>query len=956
MADEKDIVQQKQYNELLREQKSIEEKIADIQDKNFQVINESRSAYEKKQKLLQEQRKIQDEILTLERTKLTEVEKIVESAKNELTISQENIKNIESQIEKAEELNDELIKRIGLLNEEIAAAQEKGSIEDEVIKKKKEEVESLKDSITFTREQIKELNKARDGQEAIRLASIQQKNSTEIISKNVANIGASLGLAASVNDTWLGKLQRTFDASVGIESAISSYGAAIADVASSSNIFASLISKMAESTAFMVAQTDSSLASFNQATGAGGRFNEQIVKIGDSNLEFGVGLQESAKAFEALHSNMASFTTLSVDMQNKAATLTTRLQGIGIAAEITATNLELATKSLGMTTEEAIASQLRIAELSEKIGVAPQKMASDFGAAVPSLAAYGPKMESVFVDLAKQAKATGIEMQSLITIAKQFDTFEGAATAAGKLNAILGGGLLNSVELLTASESERIAMLRETIEVSGRSWSSLNKFERMAIASAAGISDMTEASKLFGSTSVEFTKMQKEQKTLQERAEQSADFQKKLNNVMQMFSVMVLPLVNALHGFFNILFKINNTIPFFIPLLTTVVGLWAMWGKATMAVTAAKKAWLLISGLTFGAKVKDTAATNAGIASKIADSAQTTVNTAATEANAAAKGFATKASSGWSKALAANAANLVKLGFALLMAGTGIGLAAAGISLLAREMKGMGAESIALVATVLVLSGSMIGFVLALSAIAPVAAAIGPLLLPLGASILLFGSAIGVAAAGVSLILSSMSSLVDSFTSFFKIITDGYEILPSLASSVFLLSGALISLSIAGLGVFSIATAFGMLTAGVVSLATALALISADKLLAVSDIAKGLGEVSIDKSVAFKASMDSLEGAVVKISTIPPETMTNIVEFVRRISEVTTTGAVAAANIAQTQTNPVANTGFANARQSSAASNIAAEREIVLKIGEREFARAVINILNKEMKLNMVGG
>ena len=36
-------------------------------------------------------------------------------------------------------------------------------------------------------------------------------------------------------------------------------------------------------------------------------------------------------------------------------------------------------------------------------------------------------------------------MNSLMSVTKQFDTFEGAAQSAGKLNAILGGGVVNSM-------------------------------------------------------------------------------------------------------------------------------------------------------------------------------------------------------------------------------------------------------------------------------------------------------------------------------------------------------------------------------------------------------------------------------------------------------------------------------------------------------------------------------
>ena len=100
----------------------------------------------------------------------------------------------------------------------------------------------------------------------------------------------------------------------------------------------------------------------------------------------------------------------------------------------------------------------------------------------------------------KLSKVTGIETGKLIDIVSQFDTFEGAATAAGRLNAMLGGAYLNSVELMRASEEERIIILRRSLEMSGKTFDAMNRQEKLAYASAAGISDLNDASKLFNSS------------------------------------------------------------------------------------------------------------------------------------------------------------------------------------------------------------------------------------------------------------------------------------------------------------------------------------------------------------------------------------------------------------------------------------------------------------------------
>ena len=66
-------------------------------------------------------------------------------------------------------------------------------------------------------------------------------------------------------------------------------------------------------------------------------------------------------------------------------------------------------------------------------------------------------------------------MYSLMSVTKQFDTFEGAAQSAGKLNAILGGGVVNSMDLLNATEEERVRESRKNLIKSFESVNSLPK-------------------------------------------------------------------------------------------------------------------------------------------------------------------------------------------------------------------------------------------------------------------------------------------------------------------------------------------------------------------------------------------------------------------------------------------------------------------------------------------------
>ena len=180
-------------------------------------------------------------------------------------------------------------------------------------------------------------------------------------------------------------------------------------------------------------------------------------------------------------------------------------------------------------------------------------MAADFAASAPKLAAYGKKAEGVFRKLAAQSKATGAEMSSLLNVAGKFDTFKDAAGTTAQLNALLGTQL-NSVDMLTASEGERIEMMKQSIESSGKSWDSMDRFERKALAGAVGMTDLAEAGKIFG-TSLEdmedaeaaadpaLTAQEKLNEAMKKGTSMQEHWKAMLEGIMSKLSSAVMPLV-----------------------------------------------------------------------------------------------------------------------------------------------------------------------------------------------------------------------------------------------------------------------------------------------------------------------------------------------------------------------------------------------------------------------------
>ena len=243
---------------------------------------------------------------------------------------------------------------------------------------------------------------------------------------------------------------------------------------------------------------DSLRANLQQATGQGEKYKDMAIDMQAGMVDLGISTEIAGKAFTTLHNSFAEFTLLAPQAQKDLAEQATAFTKLGISIEESTANYDLLIKGMGMGADEAKSTSEKMAKLALAIGVAPKQMAKDFAQAAPKLARYGKSGVKVFEELAIQSKATGMSMQSLLNVAGGFDTFEDAADKAGRLNAMLGGNLLNSIDMLTASESERIDMIRQSMAATGQNWDMLDRFQKKGIAGAVGISDMAEAMRLFG--------------------------------------------------------------------------------------------------------------------------------------------------------------------------------------------------------------------------------------------------------------------------------------------------------------------------------------------------------------------------------------------------------------------------------------------------------------------------
>jgi len=314
----------------------------------------------------------------------------------------------------------------------------------------------------------------------------------------------------------------------------------------------------------MITELDEASAMVARLTG---NSREMIGVLEQSNthmMSMGGSVRDAAEGFISLYTQVASFSKIA----NKTDIIgfTKTMENLGVSTDDTARMFDHLVSSLQMSFVEAKNVSVRLVKVAKSLELPVEKMVQGFIDAQPKLAAYGRKAVEVFEEVAAAAKATSLTTQELLGIVDQFDTFDGAAEAAGRLSAALGGSYLNATEAMLATEGERIKMIQEAMRLSGLEYENMNKFERMNIGAAIGITDISELNKLFGTLSQEVGEYQATLNVLGvsteeiEAASRSAvTLSDKLSALWQAFAVSVAPVVETLNDILDTVLEINNS-------------------------------------------------------------------------------------------------------------------------------------------------------------------------------------------------------------------------------------------------------------------------------------------------------------------------------------------------------------------------------------------------------------
>ena len=476
-------------------------------------------------------------------------------------------------------------------------------------------------------------------------------------------------------------------------------------------------------------EVDETRVKLGQATGFTDALNKDMERLAVTSGNLGISIGEAGEIIGSLNNSMTEFAALSPRARAEAASTAAQMSKLGVSVEETGRALDILSRGMGMSTSAANTAGRQFDMLAQQVGLPTSQVVSDFNKVGPQLAKFGKNGTKEFGKLTKQARRLGITIDDAFNIADAFDTFEGAADLAGKLNAQLGLQL-NSIELMKASEADRIEIMRREFKMRGQNFDDMGRRQKQAIAEILG-TDVDMASRLFGDP-VELRKYQKSQEEADKRAEKLTSTMEKFSVTMQNLFLSLQPVVDYFIKFVRYL--ADSGAAKYILGIVMVVG--ALAGVVKLLGTAAKI----------------TAAVQAGF--------NVVMGTTAAVAPAAAAG-----TTAMGTAAAVSAGKILAFGAAIALVGVGIGLAAFGISYLVAEFAKMSAEQIVLT------SVALIGLGLAFKAIAvalvPLAlsagAAAGPLL-ALGGAVALIGVGMGAAAYGVRLLATAFGGLIEKLS------------------------------------------------------------------------------------------------------------------------------------------------------------------------------------------------
>jgi hypothetical protein len=699
---------------------------------------------------------------------------LIETTKN-LEIQEEFIKNINKTLKEGGKLENQRLTDTQLQNKLIEATLKANEIELEQKRARlaveieiiKSFQEREKTNGELTAQEIEQLELAKERAQSLKehipqliAANVaQEQESRLLIRRNdlIIDFGQSQAEAfksttgiGRESSTLVGRMIQLKGEGVDFSESLKEAGQAIAKQITLANVLAVVYDNILKATIEFAKEQDKAYASFEKSAGDVNAFKDQIASLREENGAYGISIADASKTFAQFKNELNGFTAMSKAQQNELAKTSAQLGVLGVAEGDVIKTQELLIKGMGMTVTESTNLQKSLYGTAQAMGLPPQKVAAEFAKAAPQLVSHGKNMTKVFLDLQNSAKNTGIAFERLLGITAQFDTFDAAANSAGKLNAILGGDYLNSIELLNATEGERVKILQDSLKASGKSVEQMSKQEQRAMAQALGL-DVTELQKLMNNETakgtVETMRAEEAQKKMNEAMQSAQELGEMWSKLIQRLAIQIRPVVEALKSLITVINEFIDENPN----AATAIGLFIVGFGLLLGVML-----LVLTGMGI----------LAGFVNNISGLFGTAGPAAANSGKLAGQGLKSMASGvrALGNSLKGVGSSLIQFGIAMLLIGVSIAFATAGLAKLVIAFQGLGGKQIlgALAALIIAMAGVIaIIVVLGVLMLAGIGAAAVGGILALGAAFLMMGAAVYIAASGIATIIQVMSPLAE---------------------------------------------------------------------------------------------------------------------------------------------------------------------------------------------------
>ena len=233
-------------------------------------------------------------------------------------------------------------------------------------------------------------------------------------------------------------------------------------------------------------------ASFTRLTGASMDYGKEIIELRGELAELGIGAEELTKAYGALYRQTTIFTQSTEAQRKNMGATVAMLEKWGVSAESTAKMMQASVTSLGVSVEVVGDEMAALKSHAELLQVDIAAYMQDFAGMTGELAVYDDAV-GTFKNLAAAQKVTGMEMRKIIDLARKFDTFEGAATMAGNLNAALGGNFVNAMDMMVETDPvKRFEMIRDALKDGGVEFENMGYYAKRFYMEQLGLKDVSE--------------------------------------------------------------------------------------------------------------------------------------------------------------------------------------------------------------------------------------------------------------------------------------------------------------------------------------------------------------------------------------------------------------------------------------------------------------------------------